>query len=327
MLIVATLVFGALAVLGGGQAFADTSTSNNANTLKISPLRTDLTITPGKTGKVTVKVTNLTKAPMTIQAIENDFIAGDENGTPALILDANKYAPTHSLKRYMVPLQNITIPAGKIQNVTVTIKVPADAKPGGYFGAIRFTPAAAAGGQSVNLNASAASLILMTVPGNAVEKLALTSFDITQGSKTNGLFQSANDLHVVSRFENTGDVQEGPFGNITVTQGKKIVYSYKFNNAEPRDMILPDSARRWDVPLKNIGSFGHYTVTATFTYGASNQTINVTKSFWVIPWTVIIAAVVGVLVLIGLIVGVWLFLRNYKRRVLRSNSRRSGPRR
>jgi hypothetical protein len=39
---------------------------------------------------------------------------------------------------------------------------------------------------------------------------------------------------------------------------------------------------------------------------------------------VIIAAVVGVLVLIGLIVGIWMFLRNYKRRILHKHGGSGG---
>jgi hypothetical protein len=88
-------------------------------------------------------------------------------------------------------------------------------------------------------------------------------------------------------------------------------------------MVLPDSARRWDVPLKNIGSFGKYTVTATFTYGTKNQSIEVSKSFWIIPLYVILASVGGLILLIALIVGIWLFLRSYKRRILRSSARRN----
>jgi len=317
--IVATLAFGLFAVLiCGGQAFAvsPSSTVNNANTLKLSPVRSDITVPAGTSATLGVKVTNLTNAPMTIQPIENDFIAGDERGTPALILDADKYAPTHSLKRYMVPLKNVTIPANTVQEIKVTITVPTNAKPGGYFGAIRFAPVASDGAQSVNLNASAASIILMTVPGDMTEQLSLTNFDIMQGSKVDTLFQSANDLHLEIRMTSSSSVQEGPFGQVSVTQGKKVVYSYDFNTQDPRDMILPDSARRWDIPLKNIGSFGNYTVHATLTYGTKNETIDVSKSFWVIPWTVVIVAVGGALLLIALIVGIVLGLRSYKHRLL-----------
>ncbi len=323
-LIVASLVFGGFALLSGEQATAVESTTNNAKTMKISPLRTDLSIAPGKTGVVTVKVTNLTKAPITLQAIQNDFVAGDENGTPALILDEDKYAPTHSLKRFMVPLQNVTIPAEKTQEVKLTIKVPADANPGGYYGAVRFQPVNSGDSGQVNLNASAASLVLLTVPGDTVEKLILTDFNVMQGSKSDTIFQSANDLQLAFRLQNTGNIQEGPFGTITVKQGDEVIYSYDFNLDEPREMVLPDSARKWEVPLKNIGSFGNYTVTATLTYGKKNMTIEASKSFWVIPMYVIAIVIAGTLALIGLIVGIWLFLRSYKRRILNNQGRRGG---
>ncbi|HEX7484028.1 MAG TPA: hypothetical protein VF281_02650, partial [Candidatus Saccharimonadales bacterium] len=157
-----------------------------------------------------------------------------------------------------------------------------------------------------------------TVPGPAVEKLNLTEFNIQQNGATGTNFRTPNNLQATVRFENKGSVQQGPFGKVSVKQGDKVVYSSDFNDKNPRDMILPDSARRWDIPLKNIGTFGKYEVTAVFTYGTKNQSIEVTKSFWVIPTGVIIWSIVGLIVLIGLIVGIWLFLRGYKRRILRA---------
>lgn len=296
--------------------------TNAANTLKISPVRSDIEVMPGKSHTVKVTVSNLTGAPISVRPIENDFIAGDEDGTPSLILDADKYAPTHSLKRFMVPLKDVTIPAKSATTVDVVINVPKDAQAGGYFGALRFTPTDPDEGGQVNLSPSAASLILLTVPGDLVEKLDLTNFDVNQGGKKGGFFQSPNDLNVSVRFASKGNVQVGPWGKVSVKNGDKVVYEYDFNNKDPRDVILPDSARKWSIPLKNIGSFGKYTVSATFTYGKSNETIEVTRSFWVVPMVVIIGTVVGVLVLVGLIVGIWLFLRSYKRRILRSHGRR-----
>lgn len=321
------LVFAAAIIAGiSFLILHDTKTAYAANdasssVLKVSPVRKDIQITQGTGDVVKVFVTNVTKDKISVKPIENDFIAGDENGTPALILDANKYAPTHSLKRFMVPLTDFTIDPGKTATVSVRINVPRNAQAGGYFGAIRFAPSDPASGGQVNLSASVASLILLTVPGPVTEKLDLTNFDIMQGSKTIGNFSSNGDLRVLVRFENKGNIQEGPFGKIYVKQGNKVVYDHDFNIETPRDMVLPDSARRWEVPLKNIGSFGHYTVGATLTYGKDNRTIEISKSFWVIPWKVIILATAGLVVLVGLIVGIWLGLRNYKRRILRQYGR------
>jgi hypothetical protein len=314
----------AISLIASPRAFA-APVNNATNTLKVSPVRRDVEIKPGESEKVQTTVTNLTDSPITVRPVENDFVAGDERGTPALILDESKYAPTHSLKRFMTPLTEVTIPARAAKTIDVTITVPKSAQAGGYFGAVRFAPADPAGGGQVNLSASVATLILVNVPGKVVEKLALTDFNVLQKGKSGEMFGSPDDLQLTARFENKGGVQEGPFGKISVMQDDKtVVYEADFNRKDPRDMVLPDSARRWDIPLKKIGSFGHYTVTAVFTYGKNNQTIEVSKSFWVVPQMLIIAAVVGLLVLIGLIVGAVMFLKGYKRRVLRKHGRGSG---
>lgn len=314
-----------VSLMGFYPAGAVTSINNSANTLKISPIRSDISIKAGETGTVKITVTNLDKVPIQVQPIENDFVARDESGTPALILNQNQYAPTHSLKRFMVPLSNVTIPANSSAVVSVVVNVPKAAQAGGYFGAVRFAPATIGGDSNqVNLNASAASIILLTVPGPTVEKLTLTNFDVKQNGKIGTTFSTPDNLQVSARFENSGNLQEGPFGYIAVKQGKKVVYSTDFNNKDPRDMVLPDSARRWNIPLKNIGKFGHYTVAATFTYGKNNQTIDVTKSFWVIPKLYVILAIVALVVLILLIIGIIWLIRRHRRRVVRSYNHRGG---
>lgn len=316
------LVFAATVfALFGARVFAETNDAPNI--LKVSPVRSDITVQAGETKTVEALVTNLTDSPITVQPIANDFIAGDESGTPALILDADKYAPTHSLKRFMTDMGPVTVPAKETLVVNVVIAVPAEAQAGGYFGAIRFAPTVPDSGGQVNMSASVASLILLTVPGDMKEQMTLTDFEIKQGSKVGTFFGSANDIAATVRFENKGNVQLAPFGKLSVKQGDKVVYETDFNAQTPRDMTLPDSARRWEIPLKNIGSFGHYTVNATFTYGSKNVSQEVTKSFWVVPLSVILWTAGGLLALIGLIIGIWIFLRNYKRRILRSQSGRS----
>jgi len=300
-------------------SFAAHAQSTTANTLKVSPVRTDIQVQPGQTGVVKIVVTNLTTEPVTVRPYENDFISGDEAGTPSIILDQNQYAPTHSLKRFLAPLSDVTIPGGESKVVEVTIAVPGTTQAGGYFGAIRFGPVTPDSGGQVNTEASVASLILLTVPGDTVEKLELTNFDIAQGDKAATDFRTPNNLKVAIRFENKGNVQEGPFGKISVTQGSTVVYSTDFNNKNPKDVVLPDSARKWEIPLENIGSFGHYTVSATFTYGSKNQSIDVTRSFWVIPmWAIITALIVAVVIIAAV---VWLIIR------MRGNRQRQARRR
>ena len=302
-----------LALLVNAPTFAQ-STSNAANTIKVTPVRSDIEIAPGQSKTVQVTVTNLTGAPISVAPIANDFVAGDDRGTPALILDADKFAPSHSLKRFMSPLSDATIPANQSKTFNVVITVPATAQAGGYFGAIRFAPSDPDSGGQVNLSASVASLILLKVPGDVVEKLELKSFDVQQSGVNGTSFRTPDNLQVSFSFENMGNLQIGPYGQISVKKGDKVVFENSFNNKNPQDLILPDSSRRWEVPLDSIEAFGHYDVIATFTYGATNQTIEVTKSFWVIPTWMIITAIVIVVVLLGAIVLTILLIRRSRKR-------------
>ncbi|HSX31449.1 MAG TPA: hypothetical protein VLE99_06035 [Candidatus Saccharimonadales bacterium] len=296
----------------------------SGNGMKISPLRTDITLAPGVTGKVDVQITNVTKTTAILQPIENDFVASGENGEPALVLDSNSYAPTHSLKRFMIPLSAITVAPGQTQTVTVNITVPKSAQAGGYFGALRFAPTSLGSpvGSGAALGESVASLILLTVPGPTVEQLTMTNFDVQQNGGTASNFRTPTDLSLLLRFQNKGNLQEAPFGQIYVQKGKKVLYAYSFNQDQPQDEVLPDSARRWTVPLKNLGKFGKYTVGATFSYGTKGQSIDITKTVWIIP-TVYILTIVGIVVFLAVvIVGGWTFLKSYKRKILRSSRRR-----
>lgn len=322
LFVVAALTVGVLTTSASAQSKSTTST---ANTLKVSPVRTDVQIKAGESGEVPITITNLTSSDVLVAPIENDFVQGDENGTPSIILDANEYAPTHSLKRFMQPLSNVKVPANGSVVVKVKITVPASAQAGGYFGALRFAPTTPDSGGQVNLSASVASLILLTVPGPVTEQLNLTYFNIQQGGGNAATdFRTPNDLKVAFRFENKGNIQLGPFGKVSVTQGNKLVYDADFNQDTPREVVLPDGARKWEVPLKDIGEFGHYTVHATFTYGTTNKTIEVEKSFWVIPTAYIIAAIAILVLIIAGIVGLIFWLKGSRKRAIR---RRAGRRR
>jgi hypothetical protein len=222
----------------------------------------------------------------------------------------------------MAPLPDVTVAPMEAKTVTVVISVPKDAQAGGYFGAIRFAPVSLADGGQVNVSPSAASLILLKVPGNAPEKLSLTDFSVQQAGKTTTFLTSGNDLQLTTRFQNQGNVQVAPFGKISVKKGDEVVYEADFNAKDPRDMILPGSARRWDVPLNKIDGFGQYTVSAVFTYGSKNQTIEVTKSFWLVPPVVIIGVAAGLVAVIGLSIATWAFARRRKSRAFRG--RRGG---
>jgi len=304
-----------------------TATAAGGNGLRVSPVRSDLTINPGKSQTININVTNVTTVSATFQAIVNDFVANpDESGNPAIILDPNQSAPSHGLKHYVQPIKNFTLAAGQQKSVPVTVAIPANAPGGGYFGAVRFAPAnvSAAPNQNVTLAGSVGSLILVKVPGNITDKLSLASFDVRdKKGDASSFFTSNKDITAAVRFQNEGNVQEEPFGKILLkNHSGKILATYELNNTYPPGNVLPDSIRRFNIALNKVGSFGQYKVEGNFGYGSGGQLLSASTTFYVIPISVIIGFVLLVLLLLFLVFGLPRLIRAYNRRILRRAGRR-----
>ncbi len=316
------IVFAALQASSFAQSTNDSEVA--ANTLKVSPVRTDVSADPGETKIVKVTITNPTNQRVSVRVIQNDFVAGDEDGTPAIILEETEYAPSNSLKRFMTPVENVMLEGNESRVIDVELIVPTDAEPGGYFGVVRFAPSSPDSGGQVNVSPSVASLILLTVNGEAPEKLDLTQFVVQQDNRKKSFFASSDNITVTARFENKGNVHAGPFGKISLLKGDTVVHEDDFNNKEQRDMVLPSSARVWKVPLEHVSGLGRYTVKATFTYGAQNQTIEASQTFLVIPRNTIIVGVVGLIVIIAGITGAVFYVKKRRNSFGSSFSSRGG---
>ncbi|HEY1835592.1 MAG TPA: hypothetical protein VGG13_02100 [Candidatus Saccharimonadales bacterium] len=311
-------------VLGASPVFATAAKTGGGDGLRISPVRSDLTINAGASQTVDVYVTNLTSAPADLRGVVDDFTAGnDETGTPYILLNGEK-APTHSLKGFVSSIGSFTLGSQATKDVKVTITIPRGAKAGGYFGAVRILPASANGTKNVNLTASVGSLILVTVPGPVTQQMGIASFDVRRmNTKTNELngssfiFTSKKNLDGVARFDNTGDLQEEPFGKIILKKGSKVLGSYEINNTTPRGNVLPDSIRRFWVPLQGLGSFGKYTLEGNFGYGNKGQLLTAKTTFYIIPLAVIVLVIVIIALILFFVFVLPRLVRAYNRRVIK----------
>lgn len=305
---------------------ATTTPSTGAgNGLKVSPVTTNVTINPGQSQTVQIYVQNVTKGVVTLQAIVNDFTAStNETGTPALLLNPGEYAPTHSLKRYVSPISDVTLQPGEQKVVNVLITIPKNAPGGGYYGAVRFAPATSTGNSNVTLSASVGSLILVRVPGNVKEMLRLDSFDVrsNENESPRVVFTSGDSLVVVARFENLGDVQEQPFGKIILKQGNTQLASYEINNVTPRGNVLPSSVRKFSVKLTKVGAIGKYTVMGNFGYGTSGQLVSGETTFYVVPVTLILVVLGVILAVVFFVFILPRMIREYNRRIVERATRR-----
>jgi hypothetical protein len=314
------LVVGAFAIVFSSSvlpAAAQTNT-NGGNALKVSPVRNDLEIKPGATQTIDVYVQNLTAEPAKLKAIINDFVANkDESGAPSIILDENKSAPSRSLKQYVTKIPDFTLQPNENKNIKVTITIPANADAGGYFGAVRFAPASSDTNQTLSLSGSVGSLVLVRVPGDLKEKANIVSLDVrNKDNHANTLYTSNKNLHGAIRIQNTGNVQLQPFGKVQLKKSGKVLGVYEINNVQPRGNVLPDSIRRFDFKLDNLGSFGKYTLDANIGYGSKGELLTTSTTFYIVPVPVMIITAVVLALIIFAIFVLPKMIKKYNQRVI-----------
>lgn len=118
------------------------SFSAHAAGISISPLKFEYSLEAGKETSGTVKVTNDTGKPITLYTSKEDFVAGDDSGTPSFVKPQNQESDEFSLSSWIsVEDKNLTLANGETREVRFSIKAPSGAEPGGHYGAIFFSPA------------------------------------------------------------------------------------------------------------------------------------------------------------------------------------------
>lgn len=312
--------------------FAVSPNQDASQALEIAPPVVNLTANPGETVKTQISLRDISNTALVVKGQVNDFVAAGEDGTPKIILEEGEQSP-YSMKSWFGPLAVLNLKSKQIENLTVTINVPKDAAPGGYYSVIRFTatpPDLDTNG--VSLSASLGALILMQVKGEAREEMSLESFEVGKkivinenDSRTDvgGFFESA-PLNFVIRMKNSGTVHEQPVGQATVKDAFGNTIATVNVNLEARN-VLPGSTRRFESPLDKavIGDkmlFGRYTADLKMVFGASKTELKKSISFWVIPWKLALGIIFG---LIFLFLIIRFALKRYTERVIdRSNYRR-----
>lgn len=304
-------------------ALAATSSGNG---FRISPPRYEISVPAGTSQTVSIFVENLANSQVTAHPIVNNFTAGSkENGDPQLLLDTKAAQPANNFIKLVQPVPDTSIAALERKEIKVTLNVPANATPGGYYGAIRFQPlfSSATGASRVTLTASVGTLFLVTVPGNLTQKMQLASFNASHNGSNGTLFNSG-PVSIVTRLRNTGNIHLQPFGKVVVknTFGK-IVDTEELNGTDPRGNVLPGTIRRFDNPLNIKHMFGKYTAIGNFAYGDNGDIVAAKATFYVIPYVLII---IVVLILGFLIFGLPRLIRWYNRRVItKAQGKDGGP--
>ncbi|HEX5456374.1 MAG TPA: hypothetical protein VFW77_03330 [Candidatus Saccharimonadales bacterium] len=298
---------------------ANNSAPGTGQALEIAPPLENISGNPGQTIVLHIKLRDVAKTDLVVSGEINDFVANGEDGTPKIILDRNSDSP-YSIRKWIGPLPTFTLQPKHIKDLQITINIPQDASPGGHYGVIRFTGTPPKlKGTGVSLSASLGTLVLLRVNGPVKEDLSIQEFSTTQDDKKRKLFE-APPIDFVEKIVNSGNIHEEPTGHITVKNmfGKTIAGLNV--NLPPRN-ILPASTRKFSQPLDKtvLGGrrlFGRYTADLQLAYGSGKdrKIVNRQISFWVIPYKLIAAIILTLIILFF----VFRFLiKRYNRRIIK----------
>jgi len=311
-------IFIMLAVLPLSLGSATAQSSVGGGGLRIPPGPIPLEIYPGESRTFPLNVRNITPTPLSVKMEVNDFSSDGESGDPVIILndDADPNNP-FSIRPYVEGPELFDLAVDEEKTLQYTISLPTDANPGARFGLIRFIANAGEGlDEGVTLTASLGTIVIVNTPGNAVELISFKDMKaVDEGGKTGTLFESA-PRQVKITLANEGNTYVQPYGNIQVKNWSgDVIQSVEFNAGQTRPGMLPQSQRDFKVNLESVSSYGKYTVEANISYGDGANIIPATITFWVIPWKLLLIALV---IIVIVVIAVNRGLKIYKRNVIKS---------
>lgn len=285
------------AVFVAGSAIVSAQTAGQG--LEIAPPLVDLKADPGQTIKTQIRVRNVTKDPLVIKAQFEDFVANGEDGQPKILLKEGEKSP-YSIKDWLVSTSGVTLASGQRESIEVIVNVPKDASPGGHYGVVRFTGAPPEiADTGVSLSASVGTLVLVNVSGNVSQSAKVIELFTSKNGKRGSLFEYG-PLSVTTRVQNTGNTHFQPKGTLQVTNmfGKNVLVE-QFN--QDNRNVLPGSIRKFEQNINKKWLFGRYTVKADVVYGTDSQITSASKTFWVIPYKLIIIFILAIALLVFII--------------------------
>lgn len=303
--------------------------------ITISPVIVDQPMDPGSSLHGSIHVINDTDGEQTYYVSVQNFLPQGENGGQQFLpaTDTSGLAGWFRFDQTKVDLAK-----GESANFPWTILVPTGAEPGGHYAAVFFSTQPSDQTQTgVGVGAKTGVLFLVNVSGNVSEAASVESFNVVDDPQVDNPKPTAFLTHLPANFElrvkNSGSVHLQPEGQIEV----KNIFGADSAELPANPLgsrVLPSSIRRifsgWGhtnststgmvAELQNeIGNFafGRYTAHAMLTYGTSKRPLDATVTFWVIPWELILIALIVIVLLV-------LLLKGYNQMVIRGAMKKKG---
>jgi len=310
---VATLVFVFAALPLGSLPGAQAQDGGNVG-ITIRPSLFEFRLQPGETETFVINVTNKSDGEITFYPRIRDIESMDEGGAP-IWADSNLEKSGAELSSWTTFSHSaLFLQPDETVEVSVFIRVPANAPSGGTFGMASFVKnpgdlSGLGGNSGLGIGFTTGSLVSVTIGDDIIDEAILREF------KANPKIGSGPGVVLESRVENLGNSMIRPIGTIEITNmfGRRTA-SVSYN--KPGGAILPGTVRDYSTTWEGGGFlFGKYTAVVFISYGTDvRKTLVGTTTFWILPAKLLIFSLGGALVAF-LIVLAW--VRSYIRRKLR----------
>lgn len=262
----------------------------------VGPGRAEIEVLPGQTVVFEISVANRISDDRRFELVVED-VSGSEDASRAVVFLGDAKGP-QTVKDYIsFPESSFTLDLGERARIPVTVSIPADAEPGGYYGGVLVSTIKddgvdeGAGSARSPIIARIGTLFFITVPGEVVKGGETKDVSLARPS----WWYEKGPIEMRVLYENTGSVHVNPYGEMRITNlfGEEV----GFIELEPW-FVLPKSLRTRDISWNRELLFGRYTVTTSINRGYDDIVDEFTLSFWVLPWKVVGGIFLGIFIIL-----------------------------
>lgn len=253
--------------------------------LVVGPGKAEIEVKPGQTLIYEISVTNRI-SDNRIFEIEVEDMTGSTDGSKPVLLLGEETGP-YSLKDYIsFPNNRFELDLGERARIPVTISIPPDAEPGGFYGSVLISTVQTEEIEDPNTTARSpiiariGTLFFVTVPGDVKyegETKELSLFN-------NKWWFEKGPIELSLLYENSGSVHLNPYGELRVHNlfGEEV----GFVELEPW-FVLPKSLRSRELTWDRELLFGRYKATVLINRGYDDVIDERSVVFWVLPWKIV----------------------------------------
>jgi hypothetical protein len=246
------------------------------SSLTAIPPKVELSADPGETLTAKLRVRNETSTTQTYKIEVADFIVSDLEGTPVPL--PTSITSRWSLRQWIQAPDLIPVDAKDTREITVTIKVPSSAMPGGHYAMLTYEPWFNSLPGDMKRTGSiigqrTGTIFYILVNGATQENLILKRF-------TSAKFNEQGPVDFTGSLENQSDYHVTPSGTVTISNflnQKVATLNFETGN------IFPEAKKDFSSSWNQKWGYGKYRADLNVIYGKTGQVVTATIFFWLFP--------------------------------------------